>query len=117
MLGFPRNLSRKIGLKNPVIKERENSVLVILRHEKLASPEEAIMDYLEPEGTWINNKIARQVTHVVEDHRVRAIFHRMISKGMIQKFPGSITSNTKYEKVRPAEPLSPATTEIPEQLF
>ncbi len=107
----------ELGLKNPVIQERENSVLVILRHEKLASPEEAIMDYLEPEGTWINNRIARQVTHVVEDHRVRAIFHRMMSKGMIQKLPGSITSNTKYEKARPAEPLSPTTNEIPDQLF
>lgn len=89
-----------IGLRAPTIQERENSVLVILKHEKLASPEEAIMDYLEPEGMWINNKIARQQTHVVEDHRIRAIFRRMVTKGMIRRLPNSITSNTKYEKVR-----------------
>jgi ATP-dependent DNA helicase RecG len=53
----------QLGLKEPVISERDNSVLVIIRHEPLASPQEAIMDYLETHAT-INNGEARRVTHV-----------------------------------------------------
>jgi ATP-dependent DNA helicase RecG len=32
---------RKMRLKDPIIDERDNSVLVNIRHERLASPEEA----------------------------------------------------------------------------
>ena len=37
----------KLRLKAPEIKETENSVLVIIKHEKLASPEELIVEYLQ----------------------------------------------------------------------
>jgi ATP-dependent DNA helicase RecG len=36
-----------LGLKEPVIIQTENSVLVIIKYESLASPQEAIMDFLE----------------------------------------------------------------------
>ena len=36
----------KLRLKEPVIEETDNSVLVIIKHEKLASPEELVVDYL-----------------------------------------------------------------------
>ncbi len=36
----------KLRLKEPIIKENDNSVLVIIKHEKLASPEELVVDYL-----------------------------------------------------------------------
>jgi ATP-dependent DNA helicase RecG len=87
----------KLGLKEPVIKERENAVLVTLKHEPLASAEEAIMDYLATHE-WINNKKAREVTHITEDFRIRATFRRMEAQGMIERAPGSVTSNTRYRK-------------------
>jgi ATP-dependent DNA helicase RecG len=34
-----------LGLREPIIQERDNSVLVIIRHEPLASPEQAILEY------------------------------------------------------------------------
>ena len=37
----------KLRLKVPEIKETENAVLVIIKHEKLASPEELIVEYLK----------------------------------------------------------------------
>ena len=87
----------KLGLKEPVIVEKVNSVLVTIRHESLASPEEAIMDYLESHKT-INNKAARAITHITADHRVKNIFGRMVAKGMIEQVPGTRTSNTAYRK-------------------
>lgn len=87
----------QLGLKEPKIYEKDNSVLVIIRHEALASPEEAIMDYLETHET-INNAAARLVTHIPTDHRVKTIFGRMVAKGMIEQVPGTRTSNTAYRK-------------------
>lgn len=86
----------KLGLREPVIVEQENSVLVIVKHEPLASPEEAILDYLQTHVT-IKNREAREITHITSDFRIKAIFGRMIEKGMIEQVPGTRTSNTCYQ--------------------
>lgn len=85
------------GLKEPVVSEAGNSVVVVIKHEPLASAEEAIMDYLETHET-INNKAARQVTHIQQDWQVKAKFNKMVEAGMIEQVPGSVTSNTRYRK-------------------
>ena len=87
----------KLGLKDPVIRETENTVLVILRHEKLASPEEAIMDYLEDNPT-IKNKKAREIAHIDADYRIKKVFGDMVRKGMIEQVPGTRTNGTCYRK-------------------
>ncbi|MCW2286758.1 putative HTH transcriptional regulator [Rhodoblastus acidophilus] len=91
------NAMQQIGLKVPVVKERENSVLVTIRHESLASPEEAIMDYLEKNAT-IKNKTAREITHIRQDYQVKRIFGRMIAAGMIEQVPGTVRNFTAYRK-------------------
>ncbi|HEY1270102.1 MAG TPA: hypothetical protein VGH16_22785 [Candidatus Binatia bacterium] len=87
----------KLGLKEPKITEKENNVLVVIRHEPLASPEEAIRDYLETHAS-INNAEGRDITHVKADHQMKNIFKRMEEAGMIEQIPGTRTSNTRYRK-------------------
>lgn len=87
----------KRGLKEPVIREKENSVLVVIRHEPLASPQEAIMDHLERNET-INNSKARQIAHVAQDYQMKAIFNQMVDAGMIEQVPGTRTASTAYRK-------------------
>ena len=87
----------RLGLKEPTIKEKDNSVLVLIRHEQLASPQEAIMDYLETHET-INNSQARAITHIRADYQVKAIFNRMVNAGMIEQVPGTRTASTAYRK-------------------
>jgi ATP-dependent DNA helicase RecG len=87
----------QLGLREPTISERDNDVLVIIRHEPLASPEEAIMKFLETNPT-IKNKQARIVTHIAEDHRIKSIFGRMEEKGLIEQVPGTRTSSTAYRR-------------------
>lgn len=70
-----------------------NYVLVTIKHEPLASPEEAIMDYLVTHET-INNRQARAITHITADHRVKAVFGRMVNSNLIEQVPGTRTSNT-----------------------
>lgn len=88
---------QRLHLKNPEIVQKASSVLVIIRHEQLGSPEERIMKYLETHET-INNGEAREICVIREDWRIRGIFTRMVTAGMIEKVPGSTTSNTTYRK-------------------
>jgi len=88
-----------LGLKQPVITQQGNSVLVLIKHEPLASPEQMILSYLEDNQT-IRNKEARELTHVGADFQIRNIFKRMAAAGQIEKVKGSITSNTLWKKKR-----------------
>jgi ATP-dependent DNA helicase RecG len=90
---------QNLGLKEPIIKELDNAVLVLIRHEPLASPEQTIMDYLETHDT-IKNAKAREITYTKTDFRMKSIFNRMEASGQIEKVPGANTSATAYRKVR-----------------
>jgi ATP-dependent DNA helicase RecG len=87
----------QLGLKEPSLSERDTDVLVTIRHEALASPEEAILKYLDEHPT-IKNKQARAVTHVVRDHQVKKIFGTMVQKGLIEQVPGTRTGATAYRR-------------------
>jgi ATP-dependent DNA helicase RecG len=88
---------KRLHLKEPEIVQRDSSVLVVIRHEQLASPEERIMAYLETHES-ISNGEARDICVIREDWRIRSIFARMVTAGMIEKVPGSTTSNTAYRR-------------------
>jgi ATP-dependent DNA helicase RecG len=91
-----------LGLEPPVYKELEHTFLVTIKHEKLASAELTIMEYLEEHET-INNKQARAITFIHEDWKVKSIFRRMEEKKMIKQLQEKTTSNTKYRKRIPAD--------------
>jgi ATP-dependent DNA helicase RecG len=87
----------KLGLKQPNIDERENSVVVTLKHETLASPEVIILEYLESHPT-IRNKEAREQCHIGADYIVKDIFKRLAQRRLIEKVPGTDRSTTAYRK-------------------
>jgi ATP-dependent DNA helicase RecG len=91
-----------LGLEPPVFREGEHSFLVTIKHEKLATAELLIMEYLENHDT-INNKQARKITFIHEDWRVKSIFRGMEEKKMIKQVDGTKTSATKYRKHIPAD--------------
>lgn len=88
----------ELGLKEPQIIEKDNDLLVYIRHEPLASPEEAIMKYLETNPV-IKNKKAREITHIKADYQMKSIFGRMVDSGLIEQVPDTRTSSTAYRKV------------------
>jgi ATP-dependent DNA helicase RecG len=87
----------ELGLKQPVITELENSVLVLIKHESLASPEDTIMSYLQSHET-IKNSEAREITYTKTDSRMKNIFNRMEKAGLIEKVPGTKTASTAWQK-------------------
>lgn len=87
----------KLGLKTPIIEEKDNSVLVTIRHESLASPEQIILEYLETHES-VRNRTAREICHIGEDYVVKAIFNRLVQRELIEQIPGTERSTTAYRK-------------------
>ncbi|MHB1011167.1 MAG: ATP-binding protein [Propionibacteriaceae bacterium] len=87
----------KLGLKEPIIENRDNSVVVKIRHESLASPETIILSFLE-ENDSIQNKQARELCHIPGDYVVKEIFKRLVERELIEKVPGTRTASTAYRR-------------------
>jgi ATP-dependent DNA helicase RecG len=87
----------QLGLKEPSIEERDSDVLVTIRHEPLASPEQAVMKYLEKNDT-IKNKQAREITFIRDSDRMKRILSRMAQRGEIEAVPGARFGGMIYRK-------------------
>jgi len=88
----------KLKLKAPVIKENENSVTVYIRHEPLASPEEAVMQYLDTHFE-INNLEARNLTGIRSENSMKQVFYRLRSKGLIERVPEKRGPRSTWRKM------------------
>ena len=75
-----------LKLKPPVIEQRENSVLVQIRHEPLASPEELIMEFLDKEPE-INNTKAREICHIGSENKMKRVFEKLMERDLIERIP------------------------------
>lgn len=73
----------KLRLKPPVITEKDNSVLITLRHESLGSPEQIVMDYLETHAE-ITNGIARELTGIKSENTMKNVFYRLRDRQLIE---------------------------------
>ncbi|TPK34248.1 ATP-dependent DNA helicase RecG [Mesorhizobium sp. B2-5-3] len=88
---------RNLKLKDPVIEQKENGVLVTLRHEKLGTPEQIIVDYLRGNDE-INNAVARSICFIGSENTVKRIFQKMIGAGLIERVLGRPLNKTGYVK-------------------
>jgi ATP-dependent DNA helicase RecG len=77
---------RALRLKDPVIEERDSSVVVQIRHERLASPEEAVLTYLANHDE-ITNAVARQITGITSENKVKEVFYRLRDAGKLDRVP------------------------------
>ncbi|MEH2229194.1 MAG: ATP-binding protein [Nostoc sp.] len=89
----------RLRLKVPVTAEEENSVIVYIRQEPLASIESAIMQYLNDHEN-ITNKIARRIASVDSESTIKAAFNRLREQGLIEIVPGTKTATSAWRKLR-----------------
>lgn len=90
---------RRLDLRDPEIRDTGTSVVVIIWHESLASPESRIMDYLKVNKT-INNREARALLNRPEAERsIRRMFESLTSAGLIQRVPGTRGRGSRYEAI------------------
>lgn len=77
---------KKLRLKDPVIEERDNSVVVNIAHSPLASPEETVMEYLTGHDE-ITNEIGRQLTGIMSENSMKDVFYRLKKRDLIEPIP------------------------------
>lgn len=74
----------KLRLKAPIIQENENSVLVVLKHESLGSPEQLVMKYLETHES-ITNSTARDITGIKSENTMKRVFYRLRDSNLLEQ--------------------------------
>jgi len=75
-----------LRLKAPQIVEKENSVMVVIRHESLGSPEELVLKYMETHDE-ITNSIARDLTGIKSENTMKNVFIRLKSRNLLEPIP------------------------------
>ncbi|HPA76621.1 MAG TPA: ATP-binding protein [Deltaproteobacteria bacterium] len=90
---------RKLRLKDPEIIEKDNSVLVVIRHQSLASPEETVMEYLESHDE-IANRTGREITGIKSENTMKNVFIRLHKKGLIEPVPGKSGFLSAWQRKR-----------------
>ena len=95
----------KLRLKPPLIKELENSVLVTIRHELLASPEEAVMEYLNSHEEIVN-RVGREITGITSENSMKNVFYKLRDRGLIEPVPGRIGFASAWRKRQPKDTSS-----------
>lgn len=90
---------KKLNLREPEILERDHSVLVIIRHESLASPEHQLIEYLQENAT-VRNEQARDLTGIQSESRMQKILKGLVAAGEIEHVPGTTKRGYSYRLVQ-----------------
>jgi len=69
-------------LKEPIIKVEGNYVKVIISHAPLATPEEAIIEFLK-HNARIKNRQARELTGIKSENKMKSVFYKLRDDGQI----------------------------------
>lgn len=100
---------KKLNLRAPEIVQRENSVLVIIRHESLASPAQQIVEYLDENAT-IRNSEARDLVGIDSESRMKKILQSLVDANEIEHVPGSAGRGYAYRRTpRASGSITPST--------
>jgi ATP-dependent DNA helicase RecG len=73
-------------LRNPEILDEGNYVRVIIPHAPLATPQEAIIEFLRKHGT-ITNRQARDITGIKSENAVKREFIKLKDAGQLEMIP------------------------------
>ena len=89
---------RRLKLRIPEIREGENSVIVYIYHEPLASPEETVLSYLDSHAS-ITNSEARMITGIKSENSMKKVFNRLRQQGLIELVPDRHGAKSAWQKL------------------
>ena len=92
---------RNLRLKDPIVLEPENSVIVQIKHERLASAEDIIMEFLDnPENSLVTNRVARELTGIKSENSMKTVLLRLRKNELIEQVPGRTGFSSAWQKKR-----------------
>jgi len=93
---------RGLKLKPPEIEQNGGYVKVILKHEALATPEEAILLYLL-KNKEIANRHAREVCFIRSENQMKRILQGLVLNGLLESVPGRTRYTAAYQLTEAGE--------------
>jgi ATP-dependent DNA helicase RecG len=87
---------RNLKLKPPVISQDGGYVKVTLKHEGLATPEEAILLYLL-KNDEIANRHARQICFIESENKMKRILQALVANKLLESVPGRTRYTAAYQ--------------------
>lgn len=99
-LDTAKNELKKAGLVDPIFEELENSFVVTIKHQKIASIEDVVMKHLEDNPkSIISNKLVRQLSGEDDMQKVKLALQKLRSLGKIIPVDESVSAfHYKYKK-------------------
>jgi ATP-dependent DNA helicase RecG len=88
---------KQLRLKEPIISELDHSLLVEIKHERLASPEDTVMQYLDNNAT-IANRDARRITGIKSENSMKSVFLKLRDRDLIEPVPGKSGFASAWQK-------------------
>jgi len=86
---------KKMRLRPPEIRQKEHSVIVYIRHTRLESPEDAVMQYLKTQPQ-ITNSRARELTGIRSENTMKQVFVRLATRKLIERVPTTRGRNSAW---------------------
>lgn len=84
-LDTAKNELKKAGLVDPVFEEKNNAFVVTIRHQRLASIEDVVLQYFKDNpGASIGNKLVRQLSGEDDMQKVKSALQRLRANGTIK---------------------------------
>ncbi len=84
-LDTAKNELKKAGLVDPIFSEKENAFVVTIKHQKLASVEDVILQYFsETPDSSISNKLVRQLSGEDDMQKVKIALQKLRANGEIK---------------------------------
>lgn len=90
---------KKIGLAQPEICQKDNSVVVYIKHEKLASNEDIIIKYLN-KVSKIRGSTIKQICHFENEYQYQKTIKAMCNTGLIERTIHDKGKNSSYQLVK-----------------
>lgn len=97
---------RKIRLQDPEIVELDQSVVVFIRHTRLSTPAQIVMEFVE-RNAEITNQVGREITGLRRDVQMKDVFVALRKQGLLEQVPGKIGRATAWRKVGKGPPPAP----------
>ncbi|PKM18506.1 MAG: transcriptional regulator [Gammaproteobacteria bacterium HGW-Gammaproteobacteria-15] len=99
-LDTAKNELKKAGLVAPVFEEKDNAFLVTIKHQRIASVEEVILQFFEENpGASISNKLIRQLSGEDDMQKVKIALQKLRTNGDIKLEDENATAfNYRYIK-------------------
>jgi ATP-dependent DNA helicase RecG len=100
------NAMRAMKLKDPIIGQEGGYVIVTLKHEPLATPEEIILEYLQTHDQ-IANRQAREICYIGSENKMKVILQRMMRNDLIERVPNTTRYTAAYRLKKEPESKQP----------